>query len=222
MVNDDEFDYILENSQRVLRLNDQYENHPYVEEFTKDCSVMFVYRTCVLEGEADAKFSLSEIWKLFQEDPLPNNVSNFCRQMINCMKAWNYIQKTLGSPLGTEIIKQTHKIMMEHRKDILVREYIKLSVFACYHIFVPAGHIERYMEDAIFRFHETKKMIQLWPLQICLIHPFEDGNGRICCLILAHGLIQMKCCLFPVILSFFHRRGRRHYIRAVKMFYGKP
>ena len=28
---------------------------------------MFVYETYVLEGEADAKFSLSEKWKLFQE-----------------------------------------------------------------------------------------------------------------------------------------------------------
>ena len=49
------------------------------------------------------------------------------------------------------------------------------------------------------------------------IHRFEDGNGRICCLILANVLIQIKCCLFPVILSSFHRRGRRHYSRAVKM-----
>ena len=54
------------------------------------------------------------------------------------------------------------------------------------------------------------------------INPFENGNGRTCCLILAHVLIQMKCCLFPVILSSFHRRGRRHYIRAVKMFDRKP
>ena len=54
------------------------------------------------------------------------------------------------------------------------------------------------------------------------IHQFEDGNGRICRLIVAHVLIQMKCCLFPVILSSFHRRGRRHYIRAVKMFDRKP
>ena len=50
------------------------------------------------------------------------------------------------------------------------------------------------------------------------IDPVEDGNGRICRLILAHVLTQMKCCLFPVILSSFHRRDRRHYIRAVKMF----
>ena len=100
MADDDEFDHIVKNSQRVLRLNDQYENHPYVEEFTKECNVMFVYGTYVLEGEVDAKFSLGDIWNLFQGDTLPNNASNFCRQMINCMKAWNYLQKTLDLPLG--------------------------------------------------------------------------------------------------------------------------
>ena len=42
---------------------------------------MFAYGTYVLEGEIDAKFSLGDIWNLSQEDPLPNNASNFCRQM---------------------------------------------------------------------------------------------------------------------------------------------
>ena len=133
MTDDDEFDHIAENSKRVLKLNDQCENHPYVEEFRKECSIMFIYRTYVLEGEADVKFSLSEILNLFLEDPLPNNASNFCRQMTNCMKAWNYIQKTSSSPLNIETIKQTHKIMMDG-KDILVGEYRKSSVFAGYHI----------------------------------------------------------------------------------------
>ena len=64
MTDDDEFDHILEISQRVLKLNAQYENHPYVEEFTKQCSVMFIYGTFILEGEADADFFLSEIWNL--------------------------------------------------------------------------------------------------------------------------------------------------------------
>ena len=44
MADDDEFDYIVKNSQRVLKLSAQYENHPYVEEFTKECNVMFVFR----------------------------------------------------------------------------------------------------------------------------------------------------------------------------------
>ena len=136
------------------------------------------------------------------------------------MKAWNYIQKTLDLPLNSETIKQTLKIMMGHRKGILAGEYRKSSVFAGYHIFAPAGHIERYMEGAIFRFDETKKDDPIMAAtnlfgSIINIHPFEDGNGRICRLILAHALIQMKCCLFPVILSSFHGRGRRHYIRAV-------
>ena len=79
------------------------------------------------------------------------------------------------------------------------------------------------MEDAIYRFYETKNDDPIMVAtnlfgDIINIHPFEDGNGRIFCLILAHVLIRMRCYLFPVILSSFHRRGRRHYIRTVKVF----
>ena len=95
MADDDEFDHIVKNSQRVFKLNAQYENHPYTEEFIKGRSLMFVYGTYVLEGKASAKFSLSDICKRFQEDILQNNAGNFCRQMINCMKAWNFLQKNI-------------------------------------------------------------------------------------------------------------------------------
>ena len=108
MAGNDEFEYIVKNSQRLLGLNDQYENCPYVEEFTNGGNVMFVYGRYVLEGEADAKFSLGDIWNLFQGDTLSNNASNFCGQMINCIKVWNYLQKTLDFPLNTEIIRQAH------------------------------------------------------------------------------------------------------------------
>ena len=77
MADDDELDHVVKNSNRVLRLNPQYENHLYVEKSTKECNVMFVYETYVLEGKTEATFSLGDIWKLFQEDPLPNNASNF-------------------------------------------------------------------------------------------------------------------------------------------------
>ena len=232
MTDDDEFDHILENLQRVLKLNAQYENHPSVEEFTKECSVMFLYGPYVLEREADAKFSLGEIWNLLQESPLPNNGSKFCRQIINCTRACNYIQKTSDSPLSIEIIKQALKIMMHKEKyrdgkDVLVGEYRKSPAFTGYHIFALADFIETYMKDVIFIFYESKKDDAIMAAtnlfgNIINIHPFEDGNGRICRLILGHVLVQMKRCLFPVILSSFHRRGRRHYISAVKMFDRKP
>ena len=41
-------------------------------------------------------------------------------------------------------------------EDILVGEYRKSPQFAGYHIFEPASLIERYMEEAIFRFHKIK------------------------------------------------------------------
>ena len=43
MTDDDQFDHVVKSLQRGLRLNDQYENHPYVEKFTGDCNVLFVY-----------------------------------------------------------------------------------------------------------------------------------------------------------------------------------
>ena len=115
--------------------------------------------------------------------------------------------------------------MMEDEK-LLVGEHRKSPASAGYHTFAPASHIERWMEDAIFRFHETKKDDPVMAATNLFgninMHSFEDGNERICRLILIHVLIQMKCCLFPVILSSFHRRGIRHYVRAVKMFDREP
>ena len=100
--------------------------------------------------------------------------------------------------------------MIEDEKDVLAGKYRKSPAFAGYHIFVSAGHIERYMEGAIFRFHKTKKddpIVAATNLfgNIINTHPFENGIGRICRLILGHVLIQMKCCLFPVVLSSFHK-----------------
>ena len=100
------------------------------------------------------------------------------------MKAWDYLQKTSGLPLSTEVMKQTYKVMLD-RENIFVGKYRKLPVFAGYHIFVPASLIQRHMDDVIFRFHETKKDAPVMAAtnlfgNIVNIHPFKDGNGRIC------------------------------------------
>ena len=76
MADDDDLNRILEIPQRILKLNAQYENHPYVEEFTKECIVMFIYGRYILEREADAKFSFGKIWNLLQAGPFSNNAKN--------------------------------------------------------------------------------------------------------------------------------------------------
>ena len=53
---------------------------------------MFVYGTYALEGEADSKFSLGDIWNLFQE---LNN--NFCRQMTKLYEGLELHTKNIRS-----------------------------------------------------------------------------------------------------------------------------
>ena len=86
--------------------------------------------------------------------------------------------------------------MMEDEKGLLAGGYRKSPAFAGYHIFASAGLIERYIEGTIFRFHETKKHDPIMAAtnlfeNIINIHPFEDGNGGICLLILAYVLMQI-------------------------------
>ena len=81
-----------------------------------------------------------------------------------------------GVELPTKNIRSSTK-----KKDVLAGEYRKSPVFAGSHIFAPAGYIERYTKDAVFRFHETKKDDLIMATtnlfeKIINIHPFEDGN----------------------------------------------
>ena len=173
MTDDDEFGRILENLQRILKLNAQYENHLYVEEFTIECSVIFLYRTYVVEGEADAKFSLGKLWNLLLAGSLPNNASNFFRQMINCMRAWNYIQKTSRSSMSFETITQTQKIMMENEKhrdgkmswwgNIESRLHLQTIIFLH-----QLASFKDIWKAQFLGSTKLKAKIQLWPLQICL------------------------------------------------------
>ena len=173
MTDDDEFGRILENLLRILKLNAQYENHLYVQEFTKECSVIFLYRTYVVEGEADAKFSLGKLWNLLLAGSLPNNASNFFRQMINCMRAWNYIQKTSRSSMSFETITQTQKIMMENEKhrdgkmswwgNIESRLHLQTIIFLH-----QLASFKDIWKAQFLGSTKLKAKIQLWPLQICL------------------------------------------------------
>ena len=112
-------------------------------------------------------------------------------------------------------------------KDILAGEYRKSPVFVDYRIFPPGDTIGRLVDDAPYRYyHPDDTTIDLILaaanlfLDLINIHPFEDGNGRLCRMILSHVLIQDGCYgPFPVLLRSFNKRGRRHYIQAVNRYH---
>ena len=101
-------------------------------------------------------------------------------------------------------------------KDILVREYRKSPVFLRYRFFPPADTIDRLVDDTVYcYYHPTSRDPILATVDLFIdlidIHPFDDGNGRLCRMILSNVLIQDGCYVpFPVLLSSFNKRGRRH------------
>ena len=149
---------------------------------------------------------------------LPNSTVN--RQMKEeCTRPWDYLQKTSGLPLNAETIKKAHKMMGKGE------EYRKSPVFVGYRIFPPADTIGRLVDDALHRYYHltsSDPILAAADLSIDLIkiHPFEDGNGRLCRMILSHVLIQDGYCgPFTVLLSSFNKKGRRHYIQAIERYH---
>ena len=233
MADEDEFSNIKSKITEVKRLTSKRKDHPYVDEFMKECMVMFAYGTYVSEGEIDPNFSSSETWNLMQnpECELSDGDKSIRRRLVNCMNALKYLQLEPKEPLTVSHIKHMHKMIMhkeKHKngKDVLVGEYRKTPVFAGFKMFAPVSAIERLMNDALRRYYSSDDD----PISVAAnlfsdvinIHPFEDGNGRLCRVILSHVLVQSGCSLFPVLLSSFHKRGRRHCIQAVKRYYENP
>ena len=145
------------------------------------------------------------------------------RQMKEeCMKAWDYLQKTSGLILNAHILKKAHKIMMGDEKGVLVGGYRKSTVFLRCRIFPPVNAITRLVDGTLYHYyHPNDSTIDpiLEAANILLdlinIHPFEDGNGRLCQMILSHVLMRGGCSLFPVLLRLLNKRSRRNYIQGI-------
>ena len=118
---------------------------------------------------------------------------------------------------------------MMDRKDVLVGKYKRSPVFLEHHyrIFPPGYTIGRLVDDALYRYyHPTSRDSILATTSVFAdlirIHPFEDGHGRFCRMILSHVLIQDGYYAFPVLLGLFNKGRRRHYIQAANRYHENP
>ncbi|XP_057310307.1 protein adenylyltransferase fic-1-like [Hydractinia symbiolongicarpus] len=233
MSDEDEYRNVLNKTATLAELSQRRKNHAYVEEFLKGWEALFAYGTYTSEGEVDHNFSSSETWNLMQDpedEHLDGKTKNFKRQMINFMRALKWMQ--CCGRLTPDKIQTIHEIMMrgeKHRggKPVLTGKYRTTKVFAGFHEFAPVSAIPRLVTDALDRYYSTETDDPIWNavrlfIDLINIHPFEDGNGRLCRLVISHVLVESGMSLFPVLLSSFHKRGSRHYIQAVKRFEERP
>ncbi|XP_057302764.1 protein adenylyltransferase Fic-like [Hydractinia symbiolongicarpus] len=231
MADEDEYKNVLRKTATLAELSQRRKNHAYVEEFLKGWEALFAYGTYTSEGEIGPNFSASEVWNLMQDhEDAHGKTKSFKRQMINFMLALKWM-KGCGR-LTPDKIQAIHEIMMrveKHRggKPVLTGKYRTAKVFAGSHKFAPVSAIPRLVTDALDRYYSTETDDPIWNavrlfMDFINIHPFEDGNRRLCRLVISHVLVESGMSLFPVLLSSFHKRGRRHYIQAVKRFEERP
>lgn len=124
-----------------------------------------------------------------------------------------------GYHLTIELVKQVHFILMSGGMDDC-GEFRDSPAFAGQYAFAPHEDIEARMNKLVSSFEESVisetshaigVAVQLM-LDFVTIHPFRNGNGRMCRLLFSYALQRMGFP-FPVTLDSGHTN---HYITALK------
>ena len=175
------------------KLTLKYKNHSCVNKFMRVWKVIFLYVTYALEDKIN--FLPSDIWSLIQDSDYKNKVIQ--RRFLNCIRAIKFLQ--LESDLTLEKLKRVHTIIMHQEKhpngkDVLIREYRKTPASAGFKMFAPASAAEMLINDAFCRYYSPNDnpisaATKLFA-DVINIHPFEDGNGRLCQVLISQVHVQ--------------------------------
>jgi len=163
------------------------------------------------------------------------------REVIQHAKALDYITRAIAienQPLSESLIRTTHRILVTgidspdtgHGRGIISWQeyggnYRKIPVITSTTCFVVPHHIPKKMEEMVEKFNkdieEAEKKEEIDPFHLAakysnifvLIHPFLDGNGRTCRLILNAILLKYAG---TVVAFGEHDPSREEYYAIVK------
>ena len=186
-----------------------------------------------LEAEAEADISQKAT---DAEEGKASKLQSFQR-----MKALKFIMNEAKreQDLSEELIKKCHKIMMEgltvcdgsppKPRSVRPGEYRTEAVFANEYVFpeheVVPNEMQKLVEDYNIKAGDDKyNKIELaaWLFyELISLHPFLDGNGRTCRLLLCFSLMRHGLP-FPFTLSSGHKKSYKHYIDAIQKSQSRP
>jgi Fic family protein len=135
------------------------------------------------------------------------------------------------SPLSLELIVETHRLLMENSYNLSDHGRTKVpvevgtvrtikEVNAGMYQFTPARAVLNATQYLVSQYNNLSNYNHPIALatylfyELITIHPFENGNGRLCRLFLAWSLMRDG---FPFAVSFSsgHSNRRQHYIHAI-------
>eukprot|EP01033_Poteriospumella_lacustris_P008535 gene8535-6152_t len=160
-----------------------------------------------------------------------DTVSSSDRQLYQMARAAVHLfRENAHAPLSLELIQSTYRRMMEHayqedkrgnRTALPVDDFRTSPVYAGLYMFAPAAAAKNavialchdYNDGQARAMHPVGRATYLF-YELITIHPFGNGNGRLCRLFLAWSLLRDDC-LLPVSFSSGHKKRRQHYLHAI-------
>ena len=149
------------------------------------------------------------------------------QQLSQHMKAYKLLCGPSDESLTTELIEKVHGVLMHDLKNpsgeiVCAGEYRKGIVHAGDHVFPDPKYVPSRMEKLVNDYNKQSSVkhdmyaLASWLLyQFVTLHPFEDGNGRMCRLLWCYSL--MKDGLpFPVTISSGHKKAHKHYVSQIE------
>lgn len=222
--------------------NETIINDGYIPIFKKRMALSTVFVSNKLEGTMPQGISESETYEIldaFYEEHLLENVPHSWdvdgesepagarTQLLNHFKAHQYLchPDRLSRDLSISDLTEAHRIMMEDSTGMVGKggEFRSHNCYAHLHVF-PEGNnqnledsctevIQKYnsavrngdcfIESAAYLFYDMVS-----------IHPFSDGNGRICRLLVTYAAMRGGFPFF-IPMSSHHRKARNHYMNAI-------
>jgi fido (protein-threonine AMPylation protein) len=147
------------------------------------------------------------------------------RQLWQFLRAARYLcEEHVHDDLSIQLLCETHRLMMEgsisYGQPTASGLRTQLAN-AGYYVFVAPQYIDRALQGMIKTYKEQRDS-GMHPIELatqlfytCItIHPFVNGNGRLCRLLISWALMREG---FPFFVSFSsgHRKRRQHYLHAI-------
>lgn len=155
-------------------------------------------------------------------------------QITQHFEAFLYLDRCLQSEpkllLSEDIIKTTHRKLMHglvlegSDNPVQAGEYRTTSVHAGNHTFpaheiVPSAMketIEEYNKQVLDAKHDPYALAGWLLYRVVSIHPFMDGNGRLCRLLWCFSLLR-DGLPFPLTISSGYEKAHKHYVRCIEL-----
>jgi Fic family protein len=156
------------------------------------------------------------------------------RQLFQACSAANFLlRENVQRSLTADLICETHRLLFEGSRDsgrpLVAGRFRRQGeeVFAGTYQFLDSTFVVDAVDRLIVEY-ERKREAGDHPIKLATylfhtlvsIHPFGNGNGRVCRFLFAWSL-QRDGFPFPVVLSSGHRETRRHYLHAIERARGR-